>query len=221
MRRIKLFTVWGNHLFWENNIICHQQWSMASCCNLKLDASNVLIPKICCEKNTALNISYFEGYNFTYSIRQVASKTQSKNTLYIFTKRSRRFPHISLCQQVLLWKADNRASCQHSDVQIQNVFKSSTSTVLFLLHSRSYSPLLSGSLMLQLPLTQSALQRNYRRYYFCKRWRSSLCKRTIFFPSVMYYSNFSTFTPLFLKVIFVLFWTSVTVVQPRHFLSVL
>lgn len=63
--------------------------------------------------------------------------------------------------------------------------------------------------MLEAPLKQSALQRRYRRYYFCKRWRSLLCKRKNFRAGINY-SNFLTPPPVILKVTFVLFWTPIT-----------
>lgn len=152
---VKLFTVRRSHLFGGNHIFCQPAAVLINAGFLwpLLQTSQTSpFQKYVLKINIALNISHFEHYNFTYSSRQVASKHRAKIL----------FSHISLfVSKFSLEEADNRASWQHSDVQMQNVFESSTSTAHLSHLSLFYSPLLCGFLMFEVPLSQSALQRRY------------------------------------------------------------
>lgn len=165
--------------------------------------SNLMRVRRSCSKNTAwkyntaLNTSHFEGYNFTYSARQVVSKYGARIYCIFIPGGADTFHTLPSLSAYSFMKGRQRGiqpafRCTNTkNLQVLDFY-----SPLSLFLPLSYSTLLSGSLMLEVPLTQSALQRDYRRYYFCKRWRSSLCKRKNF-PGVMYYSNFSTFYPFF------------------------
>lgn len=73
-----------------------QFWSMLTPHGLPLkQATRSCFQKYALESSNALNSSRFESYNFTYSIRQVASKQKTRK------RKKTPLTHFPLCQQVL------------------------------------------------------------------------------------------------------------------------
>lgn len=156
MRCGKCGNVLMSYFTYFSPTVVRKQWASSSggtspdqCGRLPLkQATRSCFQKYALESSNALNSSRFESYNFTYSIRQVASKQKTR-----MKKKKTPLTHFPLCQQVLSSRGRQRGIL----VALRWI-NTECSCVLSRSVTLSFTQALSGYLVFEVPLTDCTSQ---------------------------------------------------------------